>query len=285
MRAALALLLAAGAVAAHAAGRQPAPDTPLPPVPTPEERRIIRKGEGGERRLEIARAIEAAMLTPGAPVDVEHYTLDINVSLLPNRVAGSVRIQARSLQDGLTALDVDLYDEMGATAVLAGATPLVFTHASDRVQITLDRAYDDGELIDVIISYGGTPPSTVFGAFSFQTHAGQPIISSLSEPTYAPMWWPCLDDPADKAIVDMNLTVPAPLVGVSNGLLINTISNPDSTITYEWRSSYPISTYLVSVAISNYQTWTDWYTPVTGGPVMPVQNWVYPSPMRSRTST
>ncbi len=32
----------------------------------------------------------------------------------------------------------------------------------------------------------------------------------------------------------------------------------------------------MSVAISNYQTWTDWYMPVTGGPVMPVQNRVYP---------
>ena len=85
IRAALALSLAAGAVAVHAAGRQPAPDTPLPPVPTPEERRIIRKGEGGERSLEIARAIEAAMLAPGAPVDVEHYTIDIGVTRLPNR--------------------------------------------------------------------------------------------------------------------------------------------------------------------------------------------------------
>jgi hypothetical protein len=47
----------------------------------------------------------------------------------------------------------------------------------------------------------------------------------------------------------------------------------------------PISTYLVSVAISNYTTWTDFYTPVTGGPVMPVQHWVYPSWNPARAST
>lgn len=278
MRTALALLLAAGVAAAQAAQDQPGPEPRLPPIPDREERRIIRKGEGGERRLDGARALQTAMLAPGAPVDVERYALDIAVTLLPRRLDGLVRIQARSLQDGLASLAVDLYDEMNATAVLAGPTPLVFTHLDDRVQITLDRAYDDGELIDVTIAYGGTPPNLGFGSFTFQTHGpgGSPIVSSLSEPTYAPTWWPCLDDPADKAIVDMNLTVPAPLVGVSNGLLLDTISNPDSTITYEWRSSYPISTYLVSVAISNYETWTDWYTPVTGGPAMPVQNWVYP---------
>ena len=277
-RAVPALLLAAGALPSLAGDRDRDTRFVLHPPPTAEERRRIRGLEDGERRLAIARAVEAARLTPAAPIDVERYTLDIGVTVTTQRVDGSVRIQARSLQDGLNTLAVDLYDAMNATSVAAGATPLVYTHASDRVQITLDRAYDDGELIDVTISYGGTPPNPpgAFGALTFQTHAGQPIVSSLSEPTFAPTWWPCIDDPADKAIVDMNLTVPSPLVGVSNGLLTNTISNPDSTLTYEWRSSYPISTYLVSVTISNYQTWTDWYTPVTGGPVMPVQNWVYP---------
>ena len=74
----------------------------------------------------------------------------------------------------------------------------------------------------------------------------------------------------------MNLTIPSALKGVSNGLLIATIDNGNGTKTWQWRSSYPISTYLVSVAISNYVTWTDFYVPVTGGPAMPVQHWVYP---------
>lgn len=278
-RAAAALLLALGVVTTRAASRNGASGDPLPPVPTREDRRVIRKSEGGEHRMRVARAFEAEMLTPGAPVDVERYTIDMRVTIHPNRVDGSVRIRARSLQDGLQALDVDLYDEMTVTQVVTGATPLVFFHLNDQVQVTLDRGYDTGELIDLAIGYGGTPPNPGFGSFTFQTHGAgdDPIVSSLSEPTYAPTWWPCIDDPSDKAIVDMNLTVPDPLVGVSNGLLVNTIANPDSTMTYEWRSSYPISTYLVSVAISNYVTWTDVYTPVSGGLAdMPVQNWVYP---------
>ena len=39
---------------------------------------------------------------------------------------------------------------MGATTVEAGATPLAFTHTGNQVQITLDRVYDSGELIDLI---------------------------------------------------------------------------------------------------------------------------------------
>src|SRR5262249_37518576 len=125
---------------------------------------------------------------------------------------------------------------------------------------------------------GGTPPAVGYGAFTFQTHANgtQPIVSSLSEPTYARAWWPCIDRPDDKALVSMDLNVPSGLVAVSNGLLVATLPQGDGTVTYQWRSAYPISTYLVSAAISNYSTWTETYHPVSGAPDMLVQNWVYP---------
>ena len=45
----------------------------------------------------------------------------------------------------------------------------------------------------------------------------------------------------------MHLTVPEPLVGVSNGTLMGVDHGAD-TITYHWRHEYPVSTYLVSVA-------------------------------------
>jgi hypothetical protein len=244
--------------------------------PTAEERRRIRGLEGSSWQEAVTEAAATAMLPPGARVDVERYFIDLRVTPETERVDGSVGLQVRSLEDGLTGLEVDLYDELSVFSIVAGATPLTFTRGANRLQIDLDRAYGDGELIDITISYGGTPPSPGFGSFTFRTHNGNPIISSLSEPSYAPTWWPCIDHPADKAIVEMDLTVPSTLIGVSNGLLIGQIDNPDSTTTYQWRSDYPISTYLVSVAISNYQTWTDWYMPVTGGPAMPVQHWVYP---------
>jgi hypothetical protein len=272
--------------AARAAGTMPDPGEARPALQTPptrEEREKVRKA--GLLSQERHRAlIDQALLLPASPVDVEHYTLAIKVTPPPvSRVDGTVRIQARVVSAGVASLAVDLYDALVVTSVVSGAGPaLSFTHSGNQINVTLERLYATGELIDVTIAYGGTPPQVsdpiVPFPFSFKTHgtAAAPIISSLSEPTYAPTWWPCLDRPDDKAIVDMDLTIPNTLVGVSNGVLIATVSNPDATKTWRWRSVYPISTYLVSVAISNYTTWTDFYTPVTGGPVMPVQHWVYP---------
>ncbi len=236
----------------------------------------MHASEGAAARETAAIATRVAALTGTAQVDVQKYIVTLRVIPASHRIEGSVRLQARSVVAGLTSLDVDLYDEMLVTSVMAGPLSLAFTHAGNVLSIVLDHPYADGETLDLVIGYGGIPAVAGYGAFSFATHGTQPIISSLSEPTYAPVWWPCIDRPADKALVDMDLNVPGGLTGVSNGVLAGTVDEPDGTRTWRWRSASPISTYLVSVAISNYATWTDWYMPVTGGPAMPVQNWVYP---------
>ncbi|HEY3177225.1 MAG TPA: M1 family aminopeptidase [Candidatus Polarisedimenticolia bacterium] len=251
----------------------------LPP-PTRLERLQVRGGEDASRRGRVARAVQSALAALTAPVDVQRYTIDLKVIPSTQRVEGTVRIQARARSGGASSLDVGLYDVLAVGSIVrtGTGTTLAFTRATNLLHITLDRAYAAGELIDLTIAYSGTPANAGYGSFSFKTHGSpaEPIVASLSEPYYAPSWWSCIDDPSDKAIVDMNLNVPGGLVGVSNGLLVATILNADGTLTYQWRSGYPISTYLVSVAISNYATWTDTYDPVTGGPPMPVQHWVYP---------
>ena len=258
------LLLASSWGAAHS--------TPDPPE-TQERLQILLR----QRELPPSGNLPAAPLAGGpANVDIDRYTIDLEVIPSQQKVDGSVRIQGRSLVAGLMQVDVNLRDEMNLTQVLLGPGPTGFTRGGHLLHVMLGRPYDVQEPFDITIDYDGTPPVTGFGSFLFATHLSQPIISSLSEPNGAPTWWPCVDRPDDKAIVDMNLTVPSALKGVSNGLLVATIDNGNGTKTWRWRSSYPISTYLVSVAISNYVTWTDFYVPVTGGPAMPVQHWVYP---------
>ncbi len=277
----LAIFLAVGALAGPTGRERPVPK-PLR-IPPPEEREEVRAREGGIRLSRVAGS--QALLSPDAVVDVERYNIDLEVSLSPDRVDGSVLLRARSLVSGLTDLEVDLWDDLTVSSVTIGALPLAFTHSNDLLSVTLDRPYALDEVFDLVVTYGGLPdPNAGFGpAFAFRSHAGQPLVYSLSEPTYAPLWWPCIDHPSDKAIVEMDLTVPGNLVGVSNGVLIGTLDNMDGTKTYQWRSAYPISTYLVSVAITNFVVIDDVYEPVSGGPDMPVQHWVYPEKLTAAT--
>ena len=76
--------------------------------------------------------------------------------------------------------------------------------------------------------YHGSPPSTGFGSFNFDEHLGIDHIWTLSEPYGARDWWPCKDDPSDKAdSLDIVIIVPDNQTAVSNGVLVEEIELGD----------------------------------------------------------
>ena len=102
------------------------------------------------------------------------------------------------------------------------------------------------------------------------------LIWTLSQPFFAHTWWPCKDLPEDKAdSVDVVITVPDGLTAVSNGVLRQTVENPDGTKTFFWHEGYPVPPYLVSLAVSGYDVRKDIFT-TAGGDTMPVEFYVTP---------
>ena len=80
--------------------------------------------------------LDQELLLPASPVDVERYTLAIQVTPQPaSRVDGTVRIQARVVAAGVGLLDIDLYDALAVTSVVSGAGPALALHHSGN-QIT-----------------------------------------------------------------------------------------------------------------------------------------------------
>jgi len=77
-------------------------------------------------------------------------------------------------------------------------------------------------LDSVSIFYKGVPPNNGFGSFETTTHAGTPVLWTLSEPYGSRDWWPCkngLDDKADS--IDILVTTPSQYKAASNGMLQN----------------------------------------------------------------
>ncbi len=203
--------------------------------------------------------------------DVHYYDIDIEIDEGPETVAGSVVVRATSTIEGLSTVILDLYDNMTVDSVEHDGAPASYTHSSDVITVTLNGAVNTGGDLELEITYHGAP---VDDALNFSTHDGTPIISSLSEPIGARQWWPCKDTPADKAdSARIALTVDDAYIAVSNGMLVSEVDN-GATKTYTWFESYPITTYLISVAITNYSSWTDYYT--YGRGTMPIENYVYP---------
>jgi aminopeptidase N len=151
-----------------------------------------------------------------------------------------------------------------------------FSHVNNQLVITLPRIFNSSELISALIYYEGVPGSSGFGSFTFGAHSGHPVIYTLSEPYGASDWFPCKDTPADKAdSSDQWITCSSNLYAASNGKLIGITDNGDGTKTFQWKNSYPIAQYLLSLAVTNYTVYTNYYkySPVDS---MPVVHHVYP---------
>jgi len=189
-------------------------------------------------------------------IDVTYYKLDLEITYSSQQISGTVTVDALSLVDNLANFYIDLQNHFNVSSVLLNGYPLSFTFQNDQINVTLDQPYNISEKFSVEINYSGTPGSSGFGSFEFNSHNDDPIIWTLSEPYGASDWWPCKDSPADKAdSSDVWIRADDFFVTVSNGKLIDEIVHGDGTKTYKWKNSYPIAHYLISLAMTNYEVY------------------------------
>ncbi len=200
--------------------------------------------------------------------DVLSYDLDISLDPNPGTIAGRVDVGLQSLQNGLQLIHLDLVSTLDCLEISSGGDILFFEHLGDSLLVHLNAALAEAETETLSISYEGRPrPHGSFHAgMMYRLHNSGtvgdpsddfPVIASVSETWSAHSWWPCKDHPSDKALVSLTASVPDSLSLVSNGTLLGVQSNQPGWRTYRWREAYPLPTYLVSVAASNYVGWTE----------------------------
>jgi aminopeptidase N len=209
--------------------------------------------------------------------DVKYWELEIDITNIAGEtITGKVTMTSEAVIDGFETVEYDFHSAMVADSVQINGSSAVFSHVGSILEITLDRAYDTGEQFTTVVYYHGHPPGGGFGSFGWDTHAGFPIVSTLSEPEGAREWWPCKDQPHDKAdSADVIITAPDDMTATSNGVMVSNEDNGDGSRTFHWHISYPITTYLICVSATNYQNFTNWYVTAEGDS-MPVTNYVYP---------
>ncbi len=215
-------------------------------------------------------------------IDITYYHLSLTINFATNTISGVVRVEGKVVGSPMSVLTLDLRDNMTVSGVsLAGGGALAFARPEDALDVTFPAPISVNDAVAIDVAYNGTPVQTGFGSFVFGTRAGDRFAWSLSEPYGARDWWPCKDHPSDKAdSVRVTVTVPnAYQVGTQGVLVGVTGGGPNKT--WDYKSNYPISNYLVSVAIGEYVEWTGVYNrsaPLAAlyGPLaMPLRHLVY----------
>ncbi len=147
----------------------------------------------------------------------------------------------------------DLSTDLTVDSVLFHGNKISFARPTDLLQINFPVTISEAQKDSLTIFYKGTPANNAFGSFVKDAHAGTPVIWTLSEPYGARDWWPCrngLDDKADS--MDIIISCPNAYRASSNGLLINEIDN-GATRTAFYKHRYPVASYLVAFAITNFK--------------------------------
>ena len=205
--------------------------------------------------------------------DIKYYRCEWEVDPGVRFIKGEVTIFFVTTTDA-TSISLDLMSQLMTDSVKQRRTLLTYQHANNVLQINFGSTISPGKLDSVSIFYEGVPPLTGFGAFIQTTHAGVPIIWTLSEPYGSRDWWPCkngLDDKADS--VDVFVTHPSQYKAASNGLLQSELISGTNKITH-WKHRYPIATYLICFAVTNYSVFNS--SVQLGNVDLPMQTFCYP---------
>jgi aminopeptidase N len=211
--------------------------------------------------------------------DAKYYRLDLNLNDTTQILTGAVYLYGTSLINGFNVPELNFFDntQMFIDSCISNEAHASFTWSSNLIHIFLNGTYNAGQSFGVTVYYHGHPLEGGLQSFDWSTHGSPsvPVISTLSEPYFAQAWWPCKDLPRDKAdSVDINVTVRSDLYVASNGLLREIVDH-GFTKTYKWHEKYPITTYLVMLATTNYTIFSNWYHALSGDSI-PVNYYVYP---------
>jgi aminopeptidase N len=231
-----------------------------------------------EAEMKSASSFQNLRVNPNTlNYDVTHHDLrfTVNPDTTTPFISGVVSTTFRALSN-MTTVTFDMATALAVSSVTMDGTGLTFTQSNYELNIILPTTLSTGTTATVIITYAGSPPQAE-AAFTRSTHAGTPVIYTLSEPFGARDWWPCKQDLNDKIdSFDIYITCPSAYIGVSNGLLQSTTTTGGNT-TRHYRHNYPIPAYLISLNVTNYVTYN-----IQAGlgtvqnPFFPINNYLYP---------
>lgn len=151
--------------------------------------------------------------------------------------------------------------------------PLNFTYDSLQVKIELDKEYTRDEQINIFIYYTAKPNERKTGGSAAITEdKGLYFINPDGKDTTKPIqiwtqgeteasscWFPTIDKPNQKTTDEIYITHDKKYVSLSNGSLMYSKDNGDSTVTDYWKQTLPHAPYLFMMAIGEFNvTKTKW---------------------------
>jgi aminopeptidase N len=189
--------------------------------------------------------------------DLTYYHLQVKVNPADSSFAGSNLIGYRVIEpNGL--MQIDLQPPMKITRITQDGISQKFTRDGNTWFVKLNAEQKKGMINYLTVEFEGKPKISKRlpwdgGVNWGRDEDGNPFIVTANQGDGASLWWPCKDHPYDEPdSMLISVTVPEPLVNVSNGRLRKQEQHPNGTATFHWFVSNPINNYGVNINVGNY---------------------------------
>lgn len=192
-------------------------------------------------------------------IPAESLTAEAEISLTTIEPLDSIRLHFVGLE---------------ISSVEVGGTPRSFVREDSFLVVSLGSTVAAGTDLILKIGYHGSPTlaSEGFGKGMYINSGQNAVTYTCNAPWGAKYWFPCQDNPADKASMEMIVTVPAGYEVISNGRLDSADRTGDYW-TFHLMESHPIATYLIAFAASANYALTEDTATIKGSP-LPLYHWV-----------
>src|SRR5262245_54859952 len=234
---------------------------PLPESRTPRTPAPSQAGATTRNGKWLGRTVAGISPAATSAIDVLYYGLALTPGTVRDTLAGSAWIQIEIGAADVDSIRLDAV-QLAITAVYVNGAPRGHRYTTDSTAVTVqvgsaapgDTLRQSGDVIWVQIDYGTAPRR---GFYVYPRNA-----YTLSEPEDARFWFPCVDEPRDKARFECWITVSNGYFVGSNGVLISAApvapalgpGQPAvSPVVWHWREDHPIATYLMCITLGDYQ--------------------------------
>lgn len=219
---------------------------------------LLGAGANGQQPVFTRQDSLRGSITPErAWWDLTYYHLSVNVNLTDSSFSGSNLIGYRVVE-AKSLMQIDLQPPMQIDQITQNGKELSFEREGNAWFVTMSEQQESGQVNYLNVVFSGKPQVSIRppwqGGVSWKRDKnGNPFIATANQGDGASLWWPCKDHPADEPdSMLISITVPDPLMNVSNGRLRKLDHHPDGTNTSHWFVSNPINNYGVNINIGDY---------------------------------
>lgn len=196
--------------------------------------------------------------------EVTYYDLHTTVHPEDSTIEGNNTIYYR-VTDEPQKMQIDLQQPLQIDKITQNGQELTYKRIENTNAWFVDvpQSMDRGSIHNLSVYYHGKPRVAVNppwdGGFIWaQDSLGNAWVATANQGLGASVWWPNKDhQTAEPDSMLISITVPDPMVNVSNGRLRGTTVHENGTTTWSWFVSNPINNYNVAVNAGNYVNFTD----------------------------